>query len=98
MGIPPGETPVVPTESVASIITDPLLSTETGVMSIPAGETPISIFTSLTDVSTLPSRTSVTAPVLTTTTSTTQQTTNAAAPLRVGESVPMALAAVLALL
>ncbi|KAL6708351.1 hypothetical protein ACN47E_003275 [Coniothyrium glycines] len=101
MGIPPGETPISPIESIASIITDPLLSTVTGIMSIPPGETPISIFTGSLDVSAPPSATSGVAPTTNASASTSappEQTTNAAVTARAGTSLPLLLAAVFAML
>lgn len=85
MSIPPGETPEP--SAVISVITDPLLSSVSGNLSIPTGETPISTGSLDTPVasslSLSPSLTSSAPP---------EQTTNAAPLAMNGGGTPVVLA------
>lgn len=96
MSIPAGETPL-PSESVASIITDPIRPSDSGVMGIPSGETPIStgsldIPASLSPTSRPSLSVNSTARPSLSSSAPPQQSTNAASPGMMGDAVPFVVA------
>ncbi|KAH7392998.1 hypothetical protein BKA66DRAFT_606922 [Pyrenochaeta sp. MPI-SDFR-AT-0127] len=105
MSIPPGETPLPSSETVVSIITDPIRPSDSGVMGIPSGETPISTgsmdipATAQPSLSVSVSQSQSQSRSLTPTSRPSlsssappQQSTNAASPATMGDGVPFVVA------